>query len=70
MYIQVVESSMEETEYKWIKLKAIINFKKLQGNNAILSLVAEIKMRCEEDKLFSDFTLKNILLKGNYKVGD
>ena len=60
------EKNIQESTYKGMELKVVINWKKREGDKAIPSKVADLKIRYDETKDRSDLTLRAYLTDRGY----
>jgi len=60
-YLKVVNSSTEEKDYKGAHFKAVIHFKKQKNDKSVPTRVADLKVRYEEVKNRSEWSIKEYL---------
>ena len=60
-YLKVVNSSTEEKDFKGTHFKAVIHFKKQKNDKSVPTRVADLKVRYEEVKNTSEWSIKEYL---------
>ena len=60
-YLKVINSGTEEKKFKGTHFKAVINFKKRKNDKSVPTRVADLKVRHEEVKNRSEWSLKEFL---------